>query len=114
MRKLEMRKFKTSALRQGNDQVKEHEIDNAYSTNNEKRIHVGFWWDSQKERDNWENIVAGGRILLQYALEIEGLPLWSTGQSSWLQIRWPGFDSRHYQKKSSGSGTGSTQPRENN
>jgi hypothetical protein len=39
-------------------------------------------------------------------------PLWSSGQSSWLQIRKPGFDSRHYQeKKSSGSGTGSTQPR---
>jgi hypothetical protein len=40
-------------------------------------------------------------------------PLWSSGQSSWLQIRRPGFDSRHYQKKS-GSGTGSTQPREYN
>jgi hypothetical protein len=26
-------------------------------------------------------------------------PLWSSGQSSWLQIRTPGFDSRHYQKK---------------
>jgi hypothetical protein len=37
--------------------------------------------------------------------------LWSSCQSSWLQIRRPGFDSRHYQKKSSGSGTGSTQPR---
>jgi hypothetical protein len=24
---------------------------------------------------------------------------WSSGQSSWLQIRRPGFDSRHYQKK---------------
>jgi hypothetical protein len=41
-------------------------------------------------------------------------PLWSSGQSSWLQIRRPGFDSQHYQKKSSGSGTGSTQPREYN
>jgi hypothetical protein len=28
-----------------------------------------------------------------------GPPLWSDGQSSWLQIRRPGFDSRHYQKK---------------
>jgi hypothetical protein len=28
-----------------------------------------------------------------------GPPLWSSGQSSWLQIRRPGFDSRHYQKK---------------
>jgi hypothetical protein len=26
-------------------------------------------------------------------------PLWSSGQSSWLQIRGLGFDSRHYQKK---------------
>jgi ribosomal protein L37E len=42
-------------------------------------------------------------------------PLWSSGQSSWLQIRRPGFDSRHYQKKKcSGSETGSTQPREYN
>jgi hypothetical protein len=24
-------------------------------------------------------------------------PMWSSGQSSWLQIRRPGFDSRHYQ-----------------
>jgi hypothetical protein len=41
-------------------------------------------------------------------------PLWSSDQSSWLQIRRSGFDSRHYQKKSNGSGTGSTQPREYN
>jgi hypothetical protein len=26
-------------------------------------------------------------------------PLWSSGPSSWLQIRRPGFDSRHYQEK---------------
>jgi hypothetical protein len=42
------------------------------------------------------------------------LALWSSGQSSWLQIRRPGFDSRHYEKNNSGSGTGSTQPREYN
>jgi hypothetical protein len=41
-------------------------------------------------------------------------PLWSSGQSCSLQIRRSGFDSRHYQKKSSGSGTRSTQPREYN
>jgi hypothetical protein len=28
-----------------------------------------------------------------------GPPLRSSGQSSWLQVRRPGFDSRHYQKK---------------
>jgi hypothetical protein len=27
-------------------------------------------------------------------------PLWSSGQSSWIQIRRPGFDSRHYKGKS--------------
>jgi hypothetical protein len=26
-------------------------------------------------------------------------PLWSSGQSSWLQIRRPGFESWHYKKK---------------
>jgi hypothetical protein len=52
------------------------------------------------------------QIFLKCSLERP--PLWSSSQSSWLQIRMPGFDSRHYQKKSSGSGTGSTQPREYN
>jgi hypothetical protein len=28
-----------------------------------------------------------------------GSPLWSSVQSSWLQIRRPGFDSQHYQKE---------------
>jgi hypothetical protein len=28
-----------------------------------------------------------------------GPPLWSSGQSSSIQIRRPGFDSRHYQKE---------------
>jgi hypothetical protein len=32
-------------------------------------------------------------------MDINIPPLWSSGQSSWLQIRRPGFDSRHYQKK---------------
>jgi hypothetical protein len=29
----------------------------------------------------------------------QGPPLWSSAQSSWLQIRRPEFDSRHYQKE---------------
>jgi hypothetical protein len=28
-----------------------------------------------------------------------GPPLWSSGQSYWLQVRRPGFDSLHYQKE---------------
>jgi hypothetical protein len=43
-------------------------------------------------------------------------PLWSSGQSSWLQTQRSGFDSRALPDflRSSGSGTGSTQPREYN
>jgi hypothetical protein len=36
---------------------------------------------------------------LVFVLGTQGPPLWSSGQSSWLKIRRPGFDSRHYQKK---------------
>jgi hypothetical protein len=41
-------------------------------------------------------------------------PLWSSGQSSWLQIWRLGSIPGTTRKKCSGSGTGSTQPRENN
>jgi hypothetical protein len=37
--------------------------------------------------------------LFVHTVYSRGPPLWSSGQSSWLQIRRPGFDSRHYQKK---------------
>jgi hypothetical protein len=33
------------------------------------------------------------------AIPVTGPPLWPSGQISWLQIRRPGLDSRHYQKK---------------
>jgi hypothetical protein len=40
------------------------------------------------------------RIEIIFSLVLrQGLPLWSSGQSSWLQIRRPWFDSRHYQKE---------------
>jgi hypothetical protein len=32
-------------------------------------------------------------------VSVVGPPLWSSGHSVWPQIRRPGFDSRHYQKK---------------
>jgi hypothetical protein len=34
-----------------------------------------------------------------HCLELNRPPLWSSGQGFWLQIRRPGFDSRHCQKK---------------
>jgi hypothetical protein len=66
----------------------------------------------------FRDIISRSPLAVPYInIDVTGirLPLWSSGQSSWLQIRRPGFDSRHYQeKKSNGSGTGSTQPREYN
>jgi hypothetical protein len=32
-------------------------------------IHVGFWWENQKERGNLENLYIGGRIILKWILE---------------------------------------------
>jgi hypothetical protein len=37
-------------------------------------------------------------MLISVAYIAVGPPLWSSGQNSWLQIRRPGFDSRHYKK----------------
>jgi hypothetical protein len=50
------------------------------------------------------NIVHKQRVLLRAELisntrRFIVTASWSSGQSSWLQIRRPGFDFRHYQKK---------------
>jgi hypothetical protein len=33
-------------------------------------MHIGFWWESQKERDHREDLDVGGRIILEWILEI--------------------------------------------
>jgi hypothetical protein len=55
-------------------------------------------------------------ILLLLLLLLRGQPLWSSGQSSWLQIQRTRvqFSALPDFLRSSGSGTGSTQPREDN
>jgi hypothetical protein len=30
-----------------------------------KGVHVGFRWDSQRERDHWEYLDVGGRMILK-------------------------------------------------
>jgi hypothetical protein len=37
--------------------------------------------------------------VIKVAFLVRRPPLWSSGESSWLQVRRPGFDSRHYQKE---------------
>jgi hypothetical protein len=39
------------------------------------------------------------KVYINITVNNKGPPLWSSGQSSWLQIRRSGFDSRHCQKK---------------
>jgi hypothetical protein len=44
------------------------------------------------------SVLKGSRSLFKYCFGMytEGPPLWSSRQSSWLQIQRPGFDSRRY------------------
>jgi hypothetical protein len=32
-------------------------------------MHIGYWWESQKERDHWEDQDVGGWITVQWILE---------------------------------------------
>jgi hypothetical protein len=38
-----------------------------------------FWWESRKERDHYEEVDAGGRIILKWILE------------KWNEVVWTGF-----------------------
>jgi hypothetical protein len=61
-------------------------------------------------RTDYEN---SKRSLFVKVFPFHGPPLWSGGQSSWLQVR-VRFPALSDFLRSSGSGTGSTQPREYN
>jgi hypothetical protein len=34
--------------------------------------HIGYWWDSQKERDRWEDQDVGGWTILKWILRETG------------------------------------------
>jgi hypothetical protein len=34
-----------------------------------REMHTGYWWESQKERDHWEDQDIGGCIILREILE---------------------------------------------
>jgi hypothetical protein len=42
----------------------------ACSTNGGRRgMHIGYWWESQKERGHWEDQDVGGWTMLKWILE---------------------------------------------
>jgi hypothetical protein len=47
-------------------------------------MYIGFWWESQKERDHWEDLDVGGRIILEWILDKSDRVVW-TG-FIWLRI----------------------------
>jgi hypothetical protein len=48
--------------------VKEGEMGRACSTNG-GGVHIGYWWESQKERNHWEDQDVGGWTILKWILE---------------------------------------------
>jgi hypothetical protein len=47
--------------------------------------HIGFWWENQKERDDYEDLDVGGRIILKRILERKDGAVWT--RLIWLRIR---------------------------
>jgi hypothetical protein len=47
-------------------------------------MHIGYWCESQKERDHWEDQDVGGWTILKWILERQDGIVW-TG-SNWLRI----------------------------
>jgi hypothetical protein len=49
-----------------------------------RRMHIRFWWESQKEIDHWEYLDVGDRIILKWIIERKDGVVW-TGLI-WLRI----------------------------
>jgi hypothetical protein len=50
----------------------------------EKRMHIGYWWESQMERGHWKNLGVVGWTILKWILERQDGMVWIG--SIWLRI----------------------------
>jgi hypothetical protein len=41
-------------------------------------MHIGYWWECQKDRDHWEDYVVGGWTILKWM--------------GWYGLDWPGSE----------------------
>jgi hypothetical protein len=39
-------------------------------------MHIGYWWERQKERDHWEDQYLGGFTILKLILERQDRMMW--------------------------------------
>jgi hypothetical protein len=64
-------------------------------------MHIGYWWESQKKRDHYEDQDVGGWTILKWILEGQDGMVW-TG-SNWLRIWTSGEGSCEHGDEPSGS-----------
>jgi hypothetical protein len=58
-----------------------------------------FLWNKILPIFSKKTFYIGNKLINYLAYFMTVPPLWFSGQSSWLHIRRPGFDTRHYENK---------------
>jgi hypothetical protein len=72
---------KRDEVKGGWRKLHDEEMGRACSTNGERGVHIGFWWESRKERNHYEDLDVGGSIIVEWILEG-----WAGGE--WTGLIW--------------------------